>query len=112
MQDHKEGNDTSKRQVLTSFNIDERLVQAIQALYENSSGAALLNSQLWEFFNKECLLSAILFNLFPEKKMKETLHDHHTSILIGGRPICNLQFADDINHMVKSNWFINHGLQW
>ena len=25
--------------------------------------------------------------------MQETLHDHHTSISFGGRPICNLGFA-------------------
>ena len=60
-------------QVVRSFNIDEGLVQAIQALYENSSGAVLLNSQLREFFKitvgvrQECLLSPILFNLFQEK---------------------------------------------
>ena len=27
--------------------------------------------------------------------MQETLHDHHTSISIGRRPICNLRFAID-----------------
>ena len=37
-------------QVLRSFNIEEGLVQAIQTVYENSSSAALLNSQLGEFF--------------------------------------------------------------
>ena len=30
-----------------------------------------------------CLLSPILFNLFLERIMKETLHDHHTSMSIG-----------------------------
>ena len=37
-------------QVLRCFNIEEGLVQAIQALYENTSSAVLLNSQLGEFF--------------------------------------------------------------
>ena len=37
-------------QVLRSFNTEEGLVQAIQALYENTSSAVLLNSQLGEFF--------------------------------------------------------------
>ena len=37
------------RQILKSFTIDEELVQAIQALYENSSTAVLLNSQLGNF---------------------------------------------------------------
>ena len=45
------------------------------------------------------MFSTIPFNLFPEKIMKETLHNHHTPISISGRPICNLRFADDINLM-------------
>ena len=33
-------------------------------------------------------------NLFLEKIMQESLHDHHKSISIGGRPLRNLQFTD------------------
>ena len=64
-----------------------------------------LNSQLGEFskttvgVHQGCLLSPILFNFFLEKIMQETLHDHHTSISIGVRSLCNLQFADDIDFM-------------
>ena len=43
------------------------------------------------------LLSPVLFNIFLERIMQETLDDHHTSISIGGRPVCNLRFADDID---------------
>ena len=56
-------------QVLRSFNIEKGLVQAIQALYENSSSAVLLNIQLGEFIKttvgvrQACLLSSILFNI-------------------------------------------------
>ena len=94
-------------QVLRSFDIQKGLVKAIQALYENSGGAVLLNSHLRDFFKatvgvRPCLLSLILFNLFLEI-MQETLHNHHTSISIGGKPICNLQFADDIDRMGGSN---------
>ena len=35
--------------------------------------------------------------------MQETLHDHHTSSFIGGRPICNLRFVDEIDLMGDSN---------
>ena len=55
-------------QVIRSCNIDEGLVQVIQALYENSSSAVLLNSQLREFVrtavevHQGCLLSLILLN--------------------------------------------------
>ena len=82
------------------MNIEEGLVQAVQELYENTSNAVVLNSQLREFFKTTvdvhlgCLLSLILFNLFQGKIIQQTLHDHHTSISIGGRPICNLQLAD------------------
>ena len=37
-------------QVLRNFNIEEWLAQAVQALYENSSSAVFLNSQIGEFF--------------------------------------------------------------
>ena len=76
---------------------------------ENSSSAVLLNRQLEEFFKttvsvcQGCLLSPILFNLFLEKIMQVTLHNQHTSISIGGRPICNLRFADDIESTGGSN---------
>ena len=35
--------------------------------------------------------------------MQKTLHDHHTSISIGGRPICNLPFAIDFSPMGGNN---------
>ena len=35
--------------------------------------------------------------------MQETLHEHHTSISTGGRPIWHLQFADDIDLTGGSN---------
>ena len=34
--------------------------------------------------------------------MQETLHNLHTSTSIGGRPLCNLRFVDDINLMEGS----------
>ena len=97
------------RQVFRSFSIEEGLVQAIQALYDNSISAVLLNSQLGNCFKatidvcQGCLLSPILINFFPEKIMQETFHDHHTFISIGGKPINNLRFADDIDLIDGSN---------
>ena len=35
--------------------------------------------------------------------MRETLHDFTPSIYIGGRPLCNLRFADDIDLIAGSN---------
>ena len=41
--------------------------------------------------------------LVPGEDQAETIHDHHTSISIGGRPICNLRIADHIDLMGGSN---------
>ena len=40
---------------------------------------------------------------FLEKIVQEILHDHHISISIGGRLICNLRRADDTDLMGHSN---------
>ena len=45
----------------------------------------------------------LLLNLFLGKIMQETFHDHHTSISICERLICNLRVADDIDLMGGSN---------
>ena len=95
--------------VLRSFNVEEGLVRIMEALYENAESAVLLNNEIGEFFRttvgvrQGCLLSPVLFNLFLEKIMRNTLQDHHTSISVGGRRICNLRFADDIDLLGGSN---------
>ena len=48
-------------------------------------------------------LSPILFNFVLEKIMQKIFNDHHTSISIGGRPICNLWFADNSDFVGSSN---------
>ena len=96
-------------QVLRKFGIEEGIIQTIQALYKTASSAVLLNNQIGEYFKttvgvrQGCLLSPILFNLFLENIMRETLHDFHSTISIGGRTINNLRFADDIDLMGGSN---------
>jgi len=81
------------------------LIEVIKALYENARSAVFMNNHMGEFFKttvgvrQGCLLSPVLFNIFLENIMTETLQNHHTSISIGGRPLCNLRFADDIDLM-------------
>ena len=45
----------------------------------------------------------IIMRMFLEKIMQETLHDHHTSISIDGRSICNLRSANNIHLTGSSN---------
>ena len=95
--------------VLRSFNIEEGLVLMIKALYDNATSAVLLNNRIGDSFRttvgvrQGCLLSPVLFNVFLENIMRETLLDFHTTISVGGRPLCNLRFADDIDLLAGSN---------
>ena len=45
---------------------------------------------------QECLLSPTLFNNFLERIVCEAWDGHEGSVSIGGRPITNFRFADDI----------------
>jgi len=49
-----------------------------------------------------CLLSPTVFNIFPKKIIADALEDHFGTVSIGGRPITNLWFADDINGLAGS----------
>jgi hypothetical protein len=73
---------------------------ASSALYNTSGSAVLLNNQIRKYFKTTVgvrhLLSPVLFNLFLETIMRETLHDFHSTISIRGKTISNLHFADDI----------------
>ena len=95
--------------VMEQFGFQQDIIDLIKSLYGNANSTVLLNNQLGEPFRNTvgvrqgCLLSPILFNIYLERIMLETLENHHTSISIGGRPICNLRFADDIDLMAGTN---------
>ncbi|GFR65860.1 endonuclease-reverse transcriptase [Elysia marginata] len=95
--------------VLRGFNIDEGLVKTIESLYMNSNSAVFLNNTIGNFFKttvgvrQGCLLSPVLFNIFLERIMQDTLHQHSPTISIGGGPICNLRFADDIDDLIAGS---------
>ena len=99
----------------------------IKSLYANSTSAVLLNNSEGEFFKTSvgvrrtscttydcttyvkynvrqgCLLSPILFNLFLKEIMSETQSNYSSSISVGGRPLWNLNFADDIDLLAGTN---------
>ena len=69
----------------------------------------LLNNNVSNYFRttvgvrQGCLLSPILFNLYLENIMRETLHNFKSTISIGGQIISNLRFAHDIDLMGGNN---------
>jgi hypothetical protein len=96
-------------QVLRDYNFDEDLIQVIESLYADATSAVLIQNRTGEFFNNTvgvrqgCLLSPALFNIFLERIIQEALTDFEPSVSIGGRPLCNLRFADDIDLIAADN---------
>ena len=87
---------------MENVGISDRITKLIKSLYKSSTSAILLNNIKGDYFkttvgvHQGCLLSPILFNIYVEQMMSDTLKDHHSSISIGGRTISNLRFSDDI----------------
>ena len=75
----------------------------IKSLHKKASSAVLLGGELGEFFpatvgvGQGCILSPVLFHIFLERIMQKALSDFDSTVSIGGRPLCNLRFADDID---------------
>ena len=103
---------------MRNYNFDEHLVQVIQALHANSDSVVLLNNQLEKLFRttvgvgQGCLLSSVLFNIFLENIMQETVQVFNSTLFVGGRPICNLRFADDVELMGRSENFKTPPPDW
>ncbi|GFO33447.1 hypothetical protein PoB_005995200 [Plakobranchus ocellatus] len=83
-------------------NINSNLISVIENLYKATS-AVFCNNYIGDWFRttvgvrQSCLLSPTLFNIFLERIMTDALEDHCGTVNIGGRPITNLRFADDID---------------
>ena len=97
---------------LCKFGINNDIIMMIKSLYANSTSAVILTNMAGPFFNttvglrQGCLLSPTLFNLFLEEIMIEIEIKH--AISVGGRPIWNLKFADDIDLLAGSNAELQH----
>ena len=63
---------------MKKYNISTNLIQVIKNLYNKAT-------------------SAVLFNIFLERIMTDALEDHEGTVIIGGRTITNLRFANDID---------------
>ena len=88
---------------MKKYNISSNLIRTFRNLYDKATSAVLFNSSIGDWFRatagvrQECLLSPILFNIFPERIMTDASADHEGTVSTGGRRITNLRFADDID---------------
>ena len=89
--------------VLMKYNISTNLILVTKNLYDKATSAVLFNSRIGDWFRttvgvrRGYLLSSALFNIFLEKIMTDALEDHEGTVIIGGRTITNLRFAEDID---------------
>ena len=96
-------------QSMRNFGITNEIIEIIESLYSNSTSAVLINNVTGNFFDtivgvrQGCLLYLVLFNIFLEQIMINSLHENTSTISIGGRNISNLRFADDIDLIAGSN---------
>ena len=94
---------------MRNFEITNEIIEIIESLYANTTSAVLIYNVTGNFFDKTlgvrqgCLLSPVLINIFLEQIMINTLHEHTSTMSIGGRNISNLIFADDIDIIAGSN---------
>ena len=88
------------------YNISAHFIRVIKKhLYDKATSAVLRNGSIGDCLRtttgvrQRCLLSPILFNIFLERILTDSLEDHAGTLGIRGRTITNLRFADDIDDM-------------
>ena len=93
---------------MKKFNIGKHLTELIKELYEKAITKVMTgNGQFSEWFKTSvgvrqgCILSPILFNVFLERIMLDTLEGFDGGIRCGGMKFLNLRFADDIDLLAE-----------
>ena len=94
---------------MDNFDMSQEIIEIIKSVYDTSGSEVFIKKKTGSFFNTTVgvrqgyLLSPVLFNIFLEQIMLNTLHKHSSKISIGGRNISNLRFADYIDLITGSN---------
>lgn len=84
--------------------MEDGLVDTIKALYDGSSSEVLFNNQvpvgelvpMTVGVLEGCMLYPMLLNTFLEMILCDILEHQHTSMRVGGRPLTNHLFADNL----------------
>jgi hypothetical protein len=87
--------------VLLRMGIPKHLVVLIQQLYRQQKAAVRWNGEMTEWFDigqgtrQGCNISPSEFNLYAEDIMRRAAEKNDSGIVIGGRKIDNIRYADD-----------------
>ena len=88
---------------MKKYNISTNLIRVLKNLYNKATSAVLFNSSIGDWFRttagvrRGCLFSPTHFNIFLERITTDLLEDPEGIVSIGGKPITNLRFGDDID---------------
>ena len=84
------------------YSLPKKVMEVVSNLCKCSTGVVLSSGLIYEPLKcnigvrQGCLLSPALFNLFLERNMTEALENALPRVTVGGRPLEDLHFADDI----------------
>ncbi|KAI5742924.1 hypothetical protein M8J77_012730 [Diaphorina citri] len=88
--------------ILIKIKLPTADIRLITHLYWGQKGKVKTNSGVSEEFNilkgvrQGCIISPALFNIYAEQIIKETVENVHQGLLLNGRLINNLRYADDL----------------
>lgn len=83
-------------QVIGNYIFDTKITQIIEALYTDARRDDLQIIPQ-DNFSQRSIMFPVMFNIYLEHTMLETLNVYNISIAIGGRPFSNLWFNDNID---------------
>lgn len=88
-------------EILQSTRVDNRDIRIIAALYWQQSAEIKVERETSESIlikkgvRQGCILSPLLFNLYSEAIFRESLDENIGGVVINGRRVTNLRYADD-----------------
>lgn len=94
--------------MMQEMGVPKHIIHLIKNLYTKSKVVNRAQNAVSDQFQptkgvrQGCILSHILFNIFSEAVLRESLQEWNGGVVIGGRKINNLRFACDTTLCTKS----------